>query len=369
MKLPIPWQARLAVRRILDAPARAANAKRLDALARNPSREPVVAFGGVLDGGGHIHGGAVKLLHLREGLSADEACFNILYLVSSAQPPFAADLVRHCKRAGIRFVWNQNGVAYPGWAGPESERHNGPMRQLREQADFVVYQSRFCRESAEEFLGPCRVPSATLVNPVHLDRFRPADEPIPSAPLRLLTLGTHGYAERVLSAIRCVRVLRDSGIAATLTIAGKLEWSGGAGDVAAEIAANQLGGQVRVLPPFSQEEAIRLYQEHHILLHPKYLDPCPTVVIEALACGLPVIGSASGGLPELVPPGTGVLTPAPVVWDRMITPSGEEQAAAVRDIAADLPAFSRAARAHAEEHFDAQKWTEQHRGIFRNLLP
>lgn len=368
MNLPIPWQARLAARKILEAPRRAAHARRLAQLAKSPSPEPVVSFGGVLNSGGHIHGGAVKLLHLRDGLPTDERNFNILYLVSSAQPAFADDLVRHCKRAGIRFVWNQNGVAFPGWAGPESERHNGPMRRLREQADFVVYQSAFCRESAAEFLGPSRVPSATLVNPVRLDRFRPADPPSGGGPLRLLTLGTHGYAERVLSAIRCVRVLRDMGTAATLTIAGKLEWPGGPDDVAAEIRACGLSDAVRVLPPFSQDEAVRLYQGHQILLHPKYLDPCPTVVIEALSCGLPVIGSASGGMPELVPPGAGILTPAPLVWDRMITPSAEEQAAAVQTIAGDLPAFSRAARAHAEAHFDAQQWTNQHRTILQGLL-
>ena len=39
-------------------------------------------------------------------------------------------------------------------------------------------------------------------------------------------------------------------------------------------------------------------------------DACPTVVLEAMAAGRPVVGAASGGIPELVAEGsTGLLVP------------------------------------------------------------
>ena len=65
-------------------------------------------------------------------------------------------------------------------------------------------------------------------------------------------------------------------------------------------------------------------------LHPSILIPAHTVVIEALSCGLPVIGSASGGLPEMVAPSCGALIPVPLSWEKLITPTGEQLAAAVR---------------------------------------
>ena len=37
----------------------------------------------------------------------------------------------------------------------------------------------------------------------------------------------------------------------------------------------------------------------------KYKDPCPNSVIEAMSCGLPILYSNSGGLPELVNNGCG----------------------------------------------------------------
>ena len=359
---------RAAVRGALALPARLSHARRLSVIRRSDSRTPVISFGGVLEGRRLVHGGAVKLLHLRDAYAWDERTFNLLYLVSSAPPAFAEDLLNHCENQGIPLVWNQNGVAYPAWAGKDTNRYNGPMRRLRARAKYVVYQSAFCRDSAERFLGHSGAASEVLFNPVDLQKFHPAADPLPANPLRLLTLGTHGYAERVLSTIRCVRALKDAGIDCSMTIAGRLGWPGGSADIHRKIAALNLASAVTVLPSFSQDEAAELYRRHHILLHPKYLDPCPTVVIEALSCGLPVIGSASGGLPELVPPTCGVLIPAPLSWEKLITPTGDQLAAAAESLLPRLQQTARAARSHAEADFDGAKWVERHATIFSSVL-
>jgi glycosyltransferase involved in cell wall biosynthesis len=355
------------VRAIAHIPARIACGIARRKISPPENSEPVLGFGGVLAPGWLVHGGAVKLLHFREAFRCDEKKFNVLYLVSSAQPEFAEDLVALCRRRGIRLVWNQNGVGYPGWAGNAAEQHNAPMRRMREAADFVVYQSAFCRSAAERFLGPSTARAAILLNPVDLAKFSPPAKPVPLSPLRLLSLGTHNYAERVLSTIRCLAALRRSDCEAVLTVAGRFQWPNGDVEVRREIECQSLGDSVTVLPAFSQDEAAALYKSHHVLLHPKYLDPCPTVVAEALASGLPVIGSASGGLPEMVPASSGVLIPAPEVWDRMITPTGDELARAVEMVVANLEERSRAARVWAELMFDAGRWVEAHRTIFSSL--
>jgi glycosyltransferase involved in cell wall biosynthesis len=359
---------RSALRRALALPSRLAHGRRLSIVRRSDSRAPIPSFGGVLDERRLIHGGAVKLIHLREAFDWNEQTFNLLYIVSSAPPVFAEDLLDHCKKLGIHFVWNQNGVAYPAWAGRDTKRYNEPMRRLRARADYVIYQSAFCRDSAEHFLGRSGVPSEVLFNPVDLQKFHTKADPLPASPLRLLTLGTHGYAERVLSTIRCARALKDSGIDCSLTIAGRLGWPGGSSDTRREIAKMDLEKAVTVLPSFTQDEAPGLYRRHHILLHPKYLDPCPTVVIEALSSGLPVVGSASGGLPEMVPPSCGSLIPTPLSWEKLITPAGEQLAAAVASLLPRLSETALAARSHAEANFDGIKWVERHASIFRGVL-
>ena len=88
------------------------------------SQHPVLSFGGMLKGRRLLHGGAVKLIHLRDAFACNEQSFNLLYLVSSAHPAFAEDLLKRCQRLRIPIVWNQNGVAYPAWAGNDVERYN-----------------------------------------------------------------------------------------------------------------------------------------------------------------------------------------------------------------------------------------------------
>lgn len=359
---------RHAMRGALALPARLLHARRLSAIRRSGDSAPIVSFGGVLNSRRLIHGGAVKLTHLRDAFPWNEESFNLLYLVSSAPPTFAEDLLKRCKRLGIPLVWNQNGVAYPAWAGNDMERYNRPMRTLRARADHVIYQSAFCKDSAERFLGPCGAASEILFNPVDLQTFRPAEAVLPAIPLRLLTLGTHGYAGRVLSTLHCTRLLKESGVDCSLTIAGRLGWPGGPAETQREIERLNLRGMVTVLASFTQQEAARLYRNHHILLHPKYLDPCPTVVIEALSSGVPVVASASGGLPEMVPASCGELIPASLCWDKLITPTGEQLAAAVERLLPRLREAARAARSHAEVTYDRAKWVERHASIFRRLL-
>ncbi|KAB2643869.1 MAG: glycosyltransferase family 4 protein [Verrucomicrobia bacterium] len=330
--------------------------------------EPILALGRVLENRTVIHGGAVKLLALRDAFSINEKKSNILYLVSSAQPPFSQDLVKKARRCGMIFVWNQNGVGYPAWAGEGTEGHNAPMRRLRALADYVIYQSAFCRESAEFFLGPCLAPSEILFNPIDLGTYFPSPIRPPLSPLRLLTLGTHGYAERVFSTLECLKNLVDAGCDAVLTIAGKCEWPQGVALVKREIGRLGLTARVTLLPPFSQGEAVRLYQSHHIVLHPKYLDPCPTVVLEALASGCPVVGSASGGLLELVDEESGVLIPAPLDWSQMITPTGAALAKGVLKIVPHFESYAYAARIRAEALFDQKRWVARHQEIFISLL-
>src|SRR3989344_4335996 len=50
----------------------------------------------------------------------------------------------------------------------------------------------------------------------------------------------------------------------------------------------------------SQETLAKYYSASDILLYPSLADNCPLVILEAMACGLPVVSFNTGGIPELV---------------------------------------------------------------------
>jgi len=308
---------------------------------------------------------------------------SILYLVSSALPAFRPGFIgiffpalsvymaRLAKRAGVKVVLNQNGVAYPGWFGKGWRAQNRTSSTLLKLADYVVYQSEFCRMSADRFAGTCSGASSVLYNPVDTETFAPGKRVWQNGlRLQLLLTGSHWGKYRVRTAIETLSYLVKDGIDATLSVAGAFCW--GQSEEASRDYVSTLSQSVGVSDrvilkgSYSQQEAVGLYRSADILLHTKYNDPCPRVVVEAMACGLPVVYSATGGVAEQVgDAGAGVAGPCD--WENDHAPNPRELAFAVEKVLDDYPGFRERARKRAVEKFDVAPWLDSHAAIFRRL--
>lgn len=64
--------------------------------------------------------------------------------------------------------------------------------------------------------------------------------------------------------------------------------------------ANNLGVDLRIKPWLSDQKLIELYNRAKIFLYTPYYEPFGLVVLEAMACGLPVVGVNEGGLKESI---------------------------------------------------------------------
>lgn len=108
----------------------------------------------------------------------------------------------------------------------------------------------------------------------------------------------------------------------------------------------------------SQQELARLYAEADVLINPTYEDNYPTVNLEALACGTPVVTYKTGGAPESVTPETGhiieqgdVITMANVIMKMKETPLSSESC-----------------RQYAIEHFDKDLCFKKYIELYERLL-
>lgn len=321
-----------------------------------------------------VFGGLVKLQDLQQSFPNHPDNPDILYLVSSALPYFPVRMAKMAKRAGAKLVINQNGVAYPGWFGKGWAKYNAPMQQLHEMADFVFYQSRFCKDSADKFLGKRKHDYEILYNPVDTRQFTPNKKSRDGKiPITVLLAGSHWSPYRPLVALDVLqRICSIGDVAVQLRIAGRFCWTKKSADGQDQVFeyAKKLGveRQVKFTGPYTQQQALELFQTSSILLHTKYNDPCPRLVVEAMACGLPVVYSATGGTPELVGEFAGIGVPGPLDWENDHAPDAEDLAQGVMRVAADLEGYSLAARARAVEKFDVQPWLRHHGEIFNEVL-
>jgi glycosyltransferase involved in cell wall biosynthesis len=304
-----------------------------------------------------VAGGTAKFQRLALRFPNRPSDFTLLYLGSTWLPRDLAPLLWLARRRSIPIVVNQSGVAYPGWAGDATERINHEFRRALLAADHVLYQSEFCKRCADEWLGEPRGSWEVLYNAVDVEHFVPADETPPDGPVLLLG-GDQTQKYRLELALRTLAQLPD----ARLIVTGRL-----VSDPAPLLDELDLRDRVEFRGRYSQGEAPALFRRAQLLLHTKVLDPCPSLVVEAMACGLPVVYAKSGGTVELVGDEAGVGVPHPESWERDQPPSPEALADAVRRVLADRERYAAAARARSQS-FALGPWLDRHAEVFDAVL-
>lgn len=129
----------------------------------------------------------------------------------------------------------------------------------------------------------------------------------------------------------------------------------------------------RILP---RDELCAVLSSATVFVCPSIYEPLGIVNLEAMACGLPVVGTATGGIPEVVADGfTGRLVPIDQATDGTGTPLDPERF--VRDLAAALTEtvadpglaalMGRAGRARAEQDFSWSSIAERTLEVYRAL--
>jgi glycosyltransferase involved in cell wall biosynthesis len=310
-----------------------------------------------------VAGGSAKFQRLATRFPNHSTAFSLMYLGSTWLPRDLRLLLWHARRRRIPLLLNQNGVGYPGWAGGGTEAFNRPLRIVLGAAEHVLYQSEFCKAAADEWVGSPGGSWEVLHNAVDVQHFTPAEHAPDGGPVLLLG-GDQYQAYRLELGLETLAALLPSKPDAQLLVTGRLV-------TPVEPLVERLGlhGHVQFLGRYSQADAPGVYRRAHILLHTKVNDPCPSVVIEAMASGLPVVYPRSGGVPELVGEDAGIGVPHPDGFERDEPPSAEALAEAVTRVLGNLPAFVAAARRRAVERFALEPWLDRHAELFARFAP
>ncbi|MEI8372062.1 MAG: glycosyltransferase [Planctomycetota bacterium] len=108
--------------------------------------------------------------------------------------------------------------------------------------------------------------------------------------------------------IEAMRILRERGIAIRLTLVGAGEERQ---NIVALIEQHGLENCITLLGQLDHAELLKLWDsgEVDIAVLPSLHEGIPLTLIEPMACGIPVVGTTVGGVPELLERGAGILIP------------------------------------------------------------
>jgi glycosyltransferase involved in cell wall biosynthesis len=287
------------------------------------------------------------------------------------------------RRAGIPVVQRLDGMNWlhrlsrpsglSGWRHYlRAEYGNRLLSIIRARlATRVVYQSQFSQDWWERVRGETPIPSRVIYNGVDLDFYYARGERhLPPDRFRLLLVEGSlmgGYESGLAVAVELAsglnNCLQDAGSdrRLELAVAGRVpailqeKWK-----TFVSGKSSRRGIDLTWMGLVEPERIPAIDRSAHLLYSADLNAACPNSVIEALACGLPVVAFDTGALSELVRDRAGVLVPYGGDPWKLDPPDIPTLVAAAWNILQDLSPHQQAARQRAEAAFSLETMLDQY---------
>ena len=264
--------------------------------------------------------------------------------------------------AGIPTVVTLRGSDVPGYDPSQRsvERAHRILKPLTRwiwrRADRVIAVCDSLGRLAQRTLPGLRY--AVIPNGVDLARFRPRLRPArPHERLRCLAVARLVERKGLAHLIRAIALQERGRVELEIVGAGPEERA--LRGLAAELGVGEL---VRFAGALDRAAVAQRYRDVDVFTLACSDESFGGVFAEAMASGLPIVGSTAGGIPELVRDGhNGLLVPPA---------DPEALAAAIARLAASprtRAEMGRRNRAEAEEHLDWQRVTDRHLAIYNGV--
>ncbi|MGB8983252.1 MAG: glycosyltransferase family 4 protein [Anaerolineales bacterium] len=269
------------------------------------------------------------------------------------------------RRRGMRIVQRLDGINWVHrvrWAGLRYTIRaiygNANLRFIRARlADHVIYQSQFIKHWWQDWYRPVPVPDSVILNGVDLTRYTPSGlHERPSNHYRLLVVeGSMAGAQNsgLIHAAQLAEMLSKK-FRIELTIVGHVDRR------SKNRLSEETAFRVRFMDTITREHIPWMMRSSHLLFSAEVNPPCPNSVIEALACGLPVVGFYTGSLPELVQGDAGRLVPYGADQWKLKEPDIPMLAEVAGEVLENQSQFRKAARERAELAFGVGKMVEEY---------
>jgi len=219
-------------------------------------------------------------------------------------------------------------------------------------ATGIIYQSEFSRNWWEDWHGKTRVASTIIHNGVDLNIYASGKTPSHPPYKLLLVEGSlgGGYEMGLDNAIRLTEILRTKhNLPVELSVVGKIT------EEHKKKVEAKTSISIKWVGTVPRERIPEIDRSAHLFFSADLNAACPNSVIEALACGTPVISFDTGALKELVLGDSGRVVPYGSNPWNIEQPDVESLADASVEILQNQNRFRKAAREQAEANLNLDK--------------
>lgn len=223
---------------------------------------------------------------------------DILYIHN--RPELADALVKIAKQRSIRLVLHMhNSLLHP-----RSRKHIPALEDVP-----VVFCSEFLRGEVTTAYPNHLQKTHVVYNGADSDKFRAESRAVKSMPQIIFTGRLVPYkGVHVLTG--AMRILQSRGIEAKCTIVGGSAFGGSKPTRYVRKLERTRASNTELIGYRAGNELASLLCQADIFCCPSiFNDPFPMALLEAMACGLPVVASAAGGIPEQLAHGGGIMVP------------------------------------------------------------
>ncbi|QKX61569.1 uncharacterized protein TRUGW13939_08721 [Talaromyces rugulosus] len=221
--------------------------------------------------------------------------------------------ILHARTMGLRTVLTDHSLI--GFADMGSILTNKLLKFILSDVDHVICVSHTCKENTvlRASLDPLMV--SVIPNAVVAENFRPLSYPSienssgresrpppqvigPNDTITIVVISRLFYNKGVDLLIAAIPRILESNPNVRFIVGGS---GPKAIDLEQMIERNMLQDKVEMLGPVRHEEVRDVMVKGHIYLHPSLTEAFGTVIVEAASCGLYVVCTRVGGIPEVLP--------------------------------------------------------------------
>lgn len=223
----------------------------------------------------------------------------------------ALDQAKGADARGLTWSLTIHGLWMHGMGCAESpfptrdERRFGRLGDKLRDASAVAVIDDFARVHVESLLAGGPDPEVVRMG-VDVDTFAPSvDEAVIPRPFTVLTVGRLVREKDLPTLLEAFAIANPGGWRLRVVGEGPLE-----NELRRHAVDLGLNKSVDFLGRRPRDELPALYRTADLLAMSSLSEGIPTVLMEAMACGVPVVATRVGGIPELVVEGTGLLVEA-----------------------------------------------------------